>query len=133
MGTAAVIAPVGRLGYRGKDVVIHGFEPGSVARALYEELIYDDNCQLLTTTLMDYTMPTAVEMPPEVILGHQETPTFATPLGTKGAGETGVSSAMSAVTSAIEDALNIPGLALMQLPLKPQRVWRAIREAEARA
>lgn len=113
------------------DAQSHGAIAQGLGGALYEELIYDDNCQLLTTTLMDYTMPTAVEMPPEVILGHQETPTFATPLGTKGAGETGVSSAMSAVTSAVEDALNIQGLALMRLPLKPHRVWRAIREAEA--
>ena len=82
---------------------------------------------------MDYTLPTAVEIPFSMTLGHQETPTFATPLGTKGAGESGVAAAMSAVTSAVEDALAIPGLALMELPLKPHRIWRAIREADRHA
>lgn len=111
------------------DAQIHGALAQGLGGTLYEELIYDEMGQLLTTTLMDYTLPSAVEMPSDILLGHQETPTFATPLGTKGAGETGVGSTMSAVSSAVEDALGIPGLALMELPLKPQRVWRAIREA----
>jgi carbon-monoxide dehydrogenase large subunit len=112
------------------DAQIHGAVAQGLGGTLYEELVYDDEGQLLTTTLADYTMPTAVEMPSQFSLGHQETPTFATPLGAKGAGETGVGSTMSAVSGAVEDALNIPGLALMDLPLKPQRVWSAIREAE---
>jgi carbon-monoxide dehydrogenase large subunit len=115
------------------DAQIHGAVAQGIGGALYEELVYDEDCQLLTTTLGDYTMPTAVEMPSHFVVGHQETPTFATPLGTKGAGETGVGSTMSAVSSAVEDALNIPGLTLMDLPLKPQRVWRAIRECERHA
>lgn len=115
------------------DAQIHGAVAQGLGGALYEELVYDGEGQLLTTTLADYTMPTAVEMPAQFSVGHQETPTFATPLGTKGAGETGVGSTMSAVSSAVEDALNIPGLALMELPLKPQRVWRAIREFERHA
>jgi aerobic carbon-monoxide dehydrogenase large subunit len=115
------------------DAQIHGAVAQGLGGALYEELVYDDEGQLLTTTLADYTMPTAVEMPSAFSLGHQETPTFATPLGAKGAGETGVGSTMSAVSGAVEDALNIPGLALMDLPLKPQRVWSAIREAERHA
>jgi carbon-monoxide dehydrogenase large subunit len=115
------------------DAQIHGAIAQGLGGALYEELVYDEEGQLLTTTLADYTMPTAVEMPSHVWVGHQETPTFATPLGTKGAGETGVGSTMSAVSGAVEDALNIPGLTLMNLPLKPQRVWRAIREHERHA
>jgi carbon-monoxide dehydrogenase large subunit len=115
------------------DAQTQGAVAQGLGGTLYEELVYDDAGQLLTTTLMDYTLPTAAEMPAQVVLDHQETPTFATPLGTKGAGETGIGSTMSAVTSAVEDALNIPGFALMDLPLKPQRVWRAIREAERHA
>jgi carbon-monoxide dehydrogenase large subunit len=115
------------------DAQIHGAVAQGLGGALYEELVYDDEGQLLTTTLADYTMPTAFEMPSQFSLGHQETLTFATPLGAKGAGETGVGSTMSAVSGAVEDALNIPGLALMDLPLKPQRVWSAIREAERHA
>ena len=113
------------------DAQLHGAIAQGLGGTLYEELIYDESGQLLTTTLMDYTLPTAVEMPPLIVLGHQETPTFTTPLGAKGAGEAGIACTMSAVTSAVEDALSLPGLALMHLPLKPQRVWRAIREAES--
>lgn len=115
------------------DANTQGAIAQGIGGALYEELVYDENGQLQTTTLMDYTLPTAVEIPLSMTLGHQETPTFATPLGAKGAGESGVAAAMSAVTSAVEDALAIPSLALMQLPLKPHRVWRAIREAERHA
>ena len=106
---------------------IHGALAQGLGGVLYEELLHDEAGQLLTTTLMDYTLPTAVEMPPEVRLGHQETPTDATPLGAKGAGESGVAAPMAAVASAVEDALGIDGLALMTLPLKPERVWRAAR------
>lgn len=115
------------------DAQTHGGIAQGIGGTLYEELIYDDTCQLQTTTLMDYTLPTAVEIPFDIVLGHQETPTPATPLGTKGAGESGVASAMSAVTSAVEDAVGNPKLSFMELPLKPQRVWRAIREAEGHA
>jgi carbon-monoxide dehydrogenase large subunit len=111
------------------DANSHGAIAQGIGGTLYEELIYDDDCQLLTTTLMDYTLPTAVEMPSDIILDHQETPTDATPLGTKGAGESGVAATMSAVTSAVEDALGASAPALMDLPLKPHRVWRALREA----
>ncbi len=109
----------------------HGGIAQGLGAALYEELLHDGAGQLLTTTLMDYTLPTAVEMPAEVNMAHQETPTPATPLGTKGAGESGVAGPMAAVASAVEDALGLDGLALMALPLKPERVWRSIREAAA--
>lgn len=112
------------------DAQVHGAVAQGIGGTLYEELVYDESGQLLTTTLADYTMPTAVEMPAQFDLGHQETLTFATPLGAKGAGETGVGSTMSAISSAVEDAIGIPGLALMELPLKPHRVWRAIRGAQ---
>jgi len=115
------------------DANTQGAIAQGIGGTLYEELAYDESGQLQTTTLMDYTLPTAVEIPFSMTLGHQETPTFATPLGTKGAGESGVAAAMSAVTSAVEDALAIPGLALMELPLKPHRIWRAIREADRHA
>ena len=57
--------------------------------ALYEQIAYDEDAQPLTATFMDYTIPTAVEVP-DIELGHQETLTPFTPLGTKGVGESGV-------------------------------------------
>ncbi|MCW5678221.1 MAG: xanthine dehydrogenase family protein [Xanthobacteraceae bacterium] len=111
------------------DANTQGAIAQGIGGTLYEELIYDETAQLQTATLMDYTLPTAVEIPFDVTLGHQETPTFATPLGTKGAGESGVAATMSAVVSAVEDAIPVAGIEFMQLPLKPHRVWRTIREA----
>ena len=81
---------------------------------------------------MDYTIPTAVEMP-RFEIEHQETPSPFTPLGMKGAGESGVGSALGALCSGIEDAFPELDLRITQLPLTPHRVWRAIREARRAA
>ncbi len=115
------------------DANVHGALAQGLGGALYEELVYDEAGQLLTTTLMDYTIPTAAELPAEVVIEHQTTPTFATPLGTKGAGESGVGGPRAAVASAVEDALGLDGLALMELPLKPERVWQAVQQARKAA
>jgi aerobic carbon-monoxide dehydrogenase large subunit len=109
----------------------HGALAQSIGGTLFEELKYDENGQLLTTTLMDYTIPTAVEMPPEVNLRHHVTPSPATPLGTKGAGESGVAAPMGAIASAIESALPELNLELMELPFKPERIWSEIEKAKA--
>ena len=79
---------------------------------------------------MDYTIPTAVEVP-NLELGHQETPTPFTPLGTKGVGESGVGGP-SARCSAIENAFPELDIRLTELPLTPSRVWEAIQEARAK-
>ncbi len=109
---------------------LHGGIAQGLGGALYEDLVYDENGQLLTTTFMDYTLPTAVEMPAEVITEHQVTPTEATPLGTKGAGESGIAGPISAIASAIEDAFPDLDLELMEMPLQPERVWQAIQAAQ---
>ena len=83
------------------------------AAALYEQIAYDESAQPLTATFMDYTIPTAVEMP-NLELGHQETPSPFTPLGTKGVGESGVGAPLGALCSAIENAL--PELDLQPRP-----------------
>ncbi|MGD9765093.1 MAG: xanthine dehydrogenase family protein molybdopterin-binding subunit [Candidatus Binatia bacterium] len=98
--------------------------------ALYENMVYDEAGQLKTATFMDYTIPTAVEMPPCVI-GHQSTPSPFTPMGMKGVGESGVTAPLGAIPSAIEDALSHLKLELMETPLTPDRIWRAIRAASA--
>jgi carbon-monoxide dehydrogenase large subunit len=80
---------------------------------------------------MDYTIPTAMEVP-RFDIEHQETPSPFTPLGMKGVGESGVGSALGALCSAIEDAFPELDLQLTQLPLTPHRVWKAIRDARER-
>ena len=113
------------------DATMHGGIAQGLGSALYEQVGYDENGQLLTATLMDYTIPTAVEIP-RFELQHQHTPSPFTPLGAKGVGESGLGSALGALCSAIEDAF--PGLPIWldQLPLTPERVWSGIRDARSR-
>ena len=111
---------------------LHGAIAQGIGSALYERIAYDAAGQLLTATLMDYTIPTAVEVP-ALEIGHHATPSPFTPLGTKGVGESGISSALGAIAAAIEDAFPELDLRLERLPLTPERVWRALREAPPRA
>jgi aerobic carbon-monoxide dehydrogenase large subunit len=106
----------------------HGSVAQGVGGVLYEQLSYDENGQLLTGTFMDYTLPTAVEIPPMEVY-HQVTPSPFTPLGTKGAGESGVSGPLGAIVSAVEDALSPFAITIHETPLTPNRVWRLIQEA----
>lgn len=117
------------------DANLHGGIAQGIGAALFEQLVYDESGQLQTTTFMDYTLPTALEMPPsaDFQLGHHETPSPFTPLGAKGAGESGISSPLGAIPSAVENAFSHLGLELMETPLTPNRVWRAIREASSKA
>jgi aerobic carbon-monoxide dehydrogenase large subunit len=108
---------------------LHGAVAQSVGGALYEQLAYDAGGQFLTGTLMDYTIPTAVELP-SLQIEHQETPSPFTPLGTKGVGESGMGGTLAAICSGIEHAFPELSLRLDRLPLTPNRVWCAIRDAE---
>jgi carbon-monoxide dehydrogenase large subunit len=108
---------------------LHGAIAQSLGSALYEQLAYDDSGQFLTGTLMDYTIPTAVEVP-SLQIEHQETPSPFTPLGTKGVGESGMGGTLAAICAAVEHAFPERRLRLDQLPLTPSRVWRAIQDAE---
>jgi carbon-monoxide dehydrogenase large subunit len=110
---------------------LHGGMAFGIGTALFERLTYDEHGQFVTGTLMDYTMPTAVELP-SFQVRHQETPSPFTPLGTKGVGESGIGGVLAAVTSAIEDAFPELELRLTRLPLTPASVWRALNEARAR-
>jgi carbon-monoxide dehydrogenase large subunit len=109
---------------------LHGATAQAIGGGLFEQIAYDESGQLQTATLMDYTIPTAVEMP-TITVGHEHSPSPFTPLGTKGAGESGMGSALGALTSAIEDALPHLPLRLTELPLTPSRVWHAIQRARA--
>ena len=100
--------------------------------ALLEELVYDEQGQPLTTTLMDYLMPTAMEMPASTIARIlEETPTPLNPLGAKGVGEGGSSGCGAAIANAVADALAPLGVAITALPLAPHRLSALVRKARS--
>jgi len=99
-----------------------------VGQALYEEVVYDDDGNPLTATLADYTLPSAADLPSFQLLARQ-TPTPNNPLGAKGIGEAGTIGAAPAVQNAVVDAVSHLGVRHVDMPLTPERVWRAIREA----
>lgn len=110
---------------------LHGGLAQGIGGALFEELVYDENGQLLTTTFMDYPIPTSMEMP-SVEMDHEETPSPFSLLGTKGVGESGAVGAPAALVNAVEDALAPLGVKIRSSSLKPREVWRLIQEAKAR-
>jgi carbon-monoxide dehydrogenase large subunit len=101
-----------------------------IGNALYEWMAYDDEGQPMTTTLADYLLVTASEMP-KVDLGHRETPTPLNPLGVKGIGESGVLPIPAAIASAVEDALSPFGVRIRQFPIRPKDLWAMLEEAGA--
>ena len=104
---------------------IHGGIAQGLAQALYEETVFDDSGTLLTASLSDYAMPTAVEMP--VIESYfTETPSPHNPIGVKGVGEAGTIAAPSAVVNAVMDALSPLGIRHIDMPLKPEKIWKAV-------
>lgn len=111
------------------DANLHGSIAQGVGSAMFERIVYDGEGQLQTATLMDYTIPTAVELP-SFEIGHVETPSPFTPLGMKGVGESGVGTCLGALCSAIEDAFPELDLVINDLILTPANVWRAIRDAK---
>jgi aerobic carbon-monoxide dehydrogenase large subunit len=113
-------------------MIVDGQLVGALAQgiggALFEELAYDAQGQLLTTTFMDYLIPTAMEMPAvtEVRI-LEETPTPLNPLGVKGVGEGGSSGCGGAIANAVADALAPLGVCITTLPLSPDRLLALIR------
>ena len=99
-----------------------------IGTALYEEVQYDQQGQLLTSTLMDYLVPGAAEMP-DLVLTHRSTPSPLNPLGAKGVGESGAIPAPAAVLAAVQDALNDLGIVLSRIPVRPSQVREALRSS----
>ena len=109
---------------------VHGATAHGIGAALFEEFVYDDRGQLLTTTFMDYLKPTTCEVPP-IETDHLETPSPFTPLGTKGVGEGGAIPAPACVANAVEDALRPLGIRIDRLPITPDRLFHLLRAARA--
>jgi carbon-monoxide dehydrogenase large subunit len=114
-------------------VIVEGQLMGGVAHgignALYEWMRYDENAQPITSTLADYLLVGATEMPP-VELGHLESPTPLNPLGVKGVGECGVVPIAAAVVSAIEDALTPYNVRITRTPITPADIVALIAESK---
>jgi carbon-monoxide dehydrogenase large subunit len=108
---------------------IHGGISNGLGTALYEEIVYDEQGQLLTSTLMDYLVPTACEVP-DIQLGHIETLSPLNPLGIKGAGESGTIPVPAAIQSAVEDALRAWGIKVEDIPVKPWKLRKLMKEAK---
>jgi carbon-monoxide dehydrogenase large subunit len=106
---------------------VHGGIVQAIGQALYEEVVYDDQGQLVSGTLMDYAVPRA-EMVPWMELDRTETPSPVNPMGVKGVGEAGTIGATPAVVSAVIDALSPFGVRHMDMPIKPEDVWRVIHQ-----
>ena len=109
---------------------IEGGIAQGVGQALYEEAVYDEDGQLITGSMMDYNVPKAEQLP-NFELDRTVTTTPVNPLGAKGAGEAGTIGATPAVVNAVVDALAPLGIAHIDMPLTPERVWRAIEQARA--
>jgi carbon-monoxide dehydrogenase large subunit len=107
---------------------VHGGIAQGIAQALYEEVVYDENGQLVTATLMDYAVPKA-NMLPHYELTSTVTPSPVNSLGVKGVGEAGTIGSTPCVVNAVLDALKPLGVSQIDMPFKPERVWRAICEA----
>ena len=101
-------------------------------QVLFEHTVYDENGQLLTGEFMDYAVPRAADVP-EYTLGSTVTPSPSNPLGIKGVGEAGTIGATPAIANAVIDALEPLGVRHLDLPLTPERVWRAIHQHAAAA
>ena len=114
------------------DGQVHGGIVQSIAQALFEETVYDEDGQLRTPTLVDYVMPSAADLP-HMELDRTVTPSPSNPLGVKGIGEAGTIAASAAVVNAAVDALSPLGIRHLDMPMQPARVWQAIREAEGGA
>jgi carbon-monoxide dehydrogenase large subunit len=105
---------------------VHGGIAQGIGQALYEQVVYDDAGQLVSGSLMDYVIPKAEQLP-DYHCEKMETPTKANPLGVKGVGEAGTIGATPAVVNAVLDALEPFGVRNLDMPLKPEKIWKVLR------
>jgi carbon-monoxide dehydrogenase large subunit len=108
------------------DGQIHGGVAQGIGQALYEQAVYDENGQLITGELMDYAVPKA-SMIPWIESSHTVTPSPVNPLGVKGVGEAGTIGCSPAVVNSVVDALSHLGVRHLDMPLTPERVWKALQ------
>ena len=108
---------------------IHGGLAQGIAQALFEEANYDDQGTLVNGTFVDYTLPSAADLP-SFTTDRTETPATSNPLGVKGVGEAGTIASTPAIVNGVLDALRHLGVTHIEMPTTSQRVWRALQEAK---
>ncbi len=109
---------------------VHGGVAQGLGQALFERAVYDETSgQLLTGSLMDYAVPRADQFPPMTNAFDESVPCTTNLLGVKGCGEIGTIGAVPAVVHAVIDALSAHGVRHLEMPLTPERVWRAMQPA----
>jgi len=115
-------------------LLVHGQAHGAAVQGLggafFEELVYDETGQLLTSTFMDYAMPPATAFPDIVAVTLEEAPSTLNPLGAKGAGEGGIVAVGAAAANAVAAALAPLGVVVRELPLSATNIARWIRDAQ---
>lgn len=109
------------------DGQVHGGIAQGLAQSMYEEVVYDENGQLISGSLMDYAMPKP-NMMPTLETDRTVTPTPVNPLGAKGCGEAGTIGSTPAVANAIIDALAPFGVTHLEMPFKPEKLWRLMNQ-----
>ena len=109
---------------------LHGSIMQGIGAALFEEMVYTEDGQPLSTTFVDYLIPTAMQSSP-IRSRHLTNPAPSNPLGAKGAGEGGCIGMPPAILNATIDALRPLGVEELQIPLTPHKVWQAITAAGA--
>jgi carbon-monoxide dehydrogenase large subunit len=111
---------------------LHGGVAQGIGQALMEEVSYDESGQPITGSFMDYAMPRAEDIP-NMEIGDHPSPAKSNPLGTKGCGEAGCAGSLVCIVNAVIDALTDYGIKQIEMPLTPERVWRAIEDAKTKA
>lgn len=112
------------------DGQVHGGITHGLGQALFEQAVYTSEGQLLTSNLTEYPLPRATQLP-NFEIASMVTPTPHTELGAKGAGEIGTIGAAAAVGNAVCNALADLGIQHLEMPFTPEKVWRAMRDAQA--
>ena len=115
-------------------MIVEGQIRGGIAQAIgstiLEELVHDENSQLMTTTFMDYLLPSAMDIP-DIQIEHLRTPSDLVPGGIKGMGESAMISAPAAIVGAVNDALAYLDIFMNQYPLSPERVFQAVQVSDS--
>ena len=112
------------------DGQVHGGLASGIGQALWEQMVYDDDGNPLTSTLAEYAIPSAAELP-SYVTSHPETPSPLNELGAKGIGESATVGSTPAVQNAVVDALSHLGVRHVDMPCTSERVWRAIQDAKS--
>src|SRR6185369_12189888 len=111
---------------------VHGGLAQGIAQALFEEANYDEQGTLVNGTFVDYTLPSAADLP-SFDTAVVSTPATSNPLGVKGVGEAGTIASTPAIVNAVLDAVRQFGVKDIEMPCSPMRVWRAIQAAQGGA